>query len=229
MKQLDGSDRWIFREGLHEHVAKCVRLRRTTDLTAGPLRRVINARDRAFRRDSPRGSGRHAAEGGHLPPRVIRPTQHLNLVSLQHVDHPFPRRRPSLRRSGPVGLPRGGQNFRKRLGQNFRNPQRATIGTIRLHLLRVAERVVRRIRRLWFHLASHWPGQPSSPTVTARSPAHPHSAATRHIGIESTTATGGGVLAWTSGRPFRDSTGPASRTTDIALSVISKASRHNGL
>ena len=96
----------------------------------------------------------------------------------------------------------------------------ATIGTIRLHLLRVAGRVVRRVRRLSFHLASHWPGQPSSPTVTARSPAHPHSAATRHIGVESTAATGGGVLAWTSGRPFRDSTGPASRTTNIALSVI---------
>jgi hypothetical protein len=36
----------------------------------------------------------------------------------------------------------------------------ATIGTIRLHLLKVAGRVVRSVRRLWFHLASHWPGQP---------------------------------------------------------------------
>ena len=35
----------------------------------------------------------------------------------------------------------------------------ATIGTIRLHLLKVAGRVVRSVRRLWFHLASHWPGQ----------------------------------------------------------------------
>ncbi len=34
----------------------------------------------------------------------------------------------------------------------------ATIGTIRLHLLKVAARVVRSVRRLWFHLASHWPG-----------------------------------------------------------------------
>jgi hypothetical protein len=34
----------------------------------------------------------------------------------------------------------------------------ATIGTIRLHLLKVAGRVVRSVRRLWFHLASHWPG-----------------------------------------------------------------------
>jgi hypothetical protein len=36
----------------------------------------------------------------------------------------------------------------------------ATIGTIRLHLLKVAGRVVRSVRRIWFHLASHWPGQP---------------------------------------------------------------------
>jgi hypothetical protein len=35
----------------------------------------------------------------------------------------------------------------------------ATVGTIRLHLLKVAGRVQRSVRRLWFHLASHWPGQ----------------------------------------------------------------------
>ncbi|HUL73041.1 MAG TPA: IS1380 family transposase [Vicinamibacterales bacterium] len=35
----------------------------------------------------------------------------------------------------------------------------ATIGTIRLHLLKVAGRVVRSVRRLWFHLATHWPGR----------------------------------------------------------------------
>jgi len=36
----------------------------------------------------------------------------------------------------------------------------ATIGTIRLRLLKVGARVVRSVRRLWFHLASGWPGQP---------------------------------------------------------------------
>ena len=35
----------------------------------------------------------------------------------------------------------------------------ATIGTIRLQLLKVAARVQRSVRRLWFHLASSWPGQ----------------------------------------------------------------------
>lgn len=36
----------------------------------------------------------------------------------------------------------------------------ATIGTMRLQLLKVAGRVCRSVRRLWFHLATHWPGQP---------------------------------------------------------------------
>jgi Transposase DDE domain group 1 len=50
----------------------------------------------------------------------------------------------------------------------------ATIGTIRLHLLKVAGRVVRTVRRIWFHLASHWPGQPlftSCHRALARAPA----------------------------------------------------------
>ena len=49
----------------------------------------------------------------------------------------------------------------------------ATIGTIRLHLLKVAGRVVRSVRRLWFHLASHWPGHPlftACHRVLARAP-----------------------------------------------------------
>jgi hypothetical protein len=50
----------------------------------------------------------------------------------------------------------------------------ATIGTIRLHLLKVAGRVVRSVRRLWFHLASAWPSQPlftSCHRALARAPA----------------------------------------------------------
>jgi Transposase DDE domain group 1 len=50
----------------------------------------------------------------------------------------------------------------------------ATIGTIRLQLLKVAGRVVRSVRRLWFHLASSWPGQPlftSCHRALARAPA----------------------------------------------------------
>jgi hypothetical protein len=35
----------------------------------------------------------------------------------------------------------------------------ATIGTIRTHLLKVAARVSRSVRRIWFHLATAWPGQ----------------------------------------------------------------------
>jgi hypothetical protein len=50
----------------------------------------------------------------------------------------------------------------------------ATIGTIRLQLFKVAGRVVRSVRRLWFHLASAWPGQPlftSGHRALARAPA----------------------------------------------------------
>lgn len=36
----------------------------------------------------------------------------------------------------------------------------ASIETIRTHVFKVAARVVRTVRRIWFHLASHWPGQP---------------------------------------------------------------------
>jgi hypothetical protein len=36
----------------------------------------------------------------------------------------------------------------------------ATVGTIRLRVFEVAGRVCRRVRRLWFHLASGWPGRP---------------------------------------------------------------------
>jgi hypothetical protein len=37
---------------------------------------------------------------------------------------------------------------------------RATIGTIRLRLLKVGARVKVTARRLWFHFASGWPGRP---------------------------------------------------------------------
>ncbi len=36
----------------------------------------------------------------------------------------------------------------------------ATIGTLRLDLFKVAARVRRSVRRLWFHVATGWPGQP---------------------------------------------------------------------
>ena len=50
----------------------------------------------------------------------------------------------------------------------------ATIGTIRLQLLKVAGRVCRSARRLWFHLPSHWPCQSlfsSCHRAPARAPA----------------------------------------------------------
>jgi len=35
----------------------------------------------------------------------------------------------------------------------------ATVGQIRLHLFKIGARVVRSARRVWFHLASSWPGR----------------------------------------------------------------------
>jgi len=36
---------------------------------------------------------------------------------------------------------------------------RSTMATLRLRLFKVGARVQRSVRRLWFHLASGWPGQ----------------------------------------------------------------------
>jgi len=59
---------------------------------------------------------------------VTRPAQHLDLVTLDHVDHPFPRRGAPRRLSYPERPKalRSGQNFRKRSGQSFRNPHAVT-------------------------------------------------------------------------------------------------------
>ena len=50
---------------------------------------------------------------------------------------------------------------------------RATVGTIRTHLLKIGARVVRTVRRIWVHVASGWPGRPLFLTLhaaLARSP-----------------------------------------------------------
>jgi hypothetical protein len=44
----------------------------------------------------------------------------------------------------------------------------ATLGTVRLRLLKLGARVVRSVRRCWFHLASGWPGQPLFALVVHR-------------------------------------------------------------
>jgi Transposase DDE domain group 1 len=50
----------------------------------------------------------------------------------------------------------------------------ATIGHVRLRLLKIGARVVRSVRRVWFHLASSWPGRELFSTIhraLARAPA----------------------------------------------------------
>jgi hypothetical protein len=124
MQQLHRSQQRILRQRLDEDVTIGFGFRGPADLSSCPLGDVIDVCDWRFCRDPSSRLLGDAAERGDLGPRVIRATQDLNLVSLEHVDHPFPRRKPNLRRfSDPVGLPAGGQNFRKGSGQNFRNPQ----------------------------------------------------------------------------------------------------------
>ena len=134
MEQLDRPQSRVLGQCLDENLAIRLGLRWAADLPARPLARVIDGDDWVFGRDPSGRLLRDAAEHRDVAPRVLRPAQNLNLVSLEHVDHPFPRRKPNFRRlSDPVGLPAGGQNFRKGLGQNFRNP----------HLLSMLANVVR--------------------------------------------------------------------------------------
>jgi len=74
-------------------------------------------------------STRDAGESGDFDLTVTGALKHLNLVPLEHVDHPFPRCLVQ-RVCGSKGLAQTGQNFRnsvrqnfrKTLRQNFRNP-----------------------------------------------------------------------------------------------------------
>ena len=124
MQQLHRPQSRVLGQCLHEHRAIGLGLRGAAHLAARVLCRVIDGGDWIFYCDPSGSLLGDAAERRDLAPRVLRAAQDLNLVSLEHVDHPFPRRKLNLRRfSDPAGLPVGGQNFRKGLGQNFRNPQ----------------------------------------------------------------------------------------------------------
>ena len=91
------------------------------DPTPVALAGIVDMRDAAQPRPDERfGPRRRRACDFALP--VPGCSENLNRVPLEHVDHPFPRcvkQRVSLW-EGPA---QSGQNFRKGLGQNFRNPQ----------------------------------------------------------------------------------------------------------
>ena len=125
VEQLHRPQRRIVGQGRQKDLAIRLGLGRAPDLASIPLRVVIHRRDRVLVHDPPDRPDGRAAEGRHVGQRVARPPEHLNLVSLEHVDHPFPRWRWGLQRFSAQGaLRKGDQNFRKRRDQNFRNPHK---------------------------------------------------------------------------------------------------------
>lgn len=66
-------------------------LGRPPDPASRPLGRGLQLHHRFLSLDALHAALRDAGELDHLLQRVPGPAQHLNLVSLEHVDHPFPR------------------------------------------------------------------------------------------------------------------------------------------
>ena len=81
----------------------------------------VNVRDRRLNGDALNASTRNAGERRDLDLTVTGASQNLDFVPLEHVDHPFPRCLVQ-RVCDPKGSAQSGQNFRKRSGQNLRNP-----------------------------------------------------------------------------------------------------------
>ena len=103
----------LFRELRDHERPKRFSLRRPTDPPLVPFRLVVNVTDRYLILDAADASYRHSCQLGHFFLPVAGASQYLDLVTLQHVDHPFPRC--SLQRVWPPKTSgRTGQNFRKR-------------------------------------------------------------------------------------------------------------------
>jgi hypothetical protein len=114
MEQFHRPSRRLLGQRLHRHVAICVAVegrptcRRARSAALSIVVTSVSAGD------APLDSHGHAAQRGDLLPPVPGSPEHLNFVPLEHIDHRFPRQRWNLRRlSHSVGLPAGGQNFRK--------------------------------------------------------------------------------------------------------------------
>jgi hypothetical protein len=113
------------REQFHDQRPKRLRYRGPPNSTSGTFARIVNVRDIGLSFDPTDASERDVGESGDVALAVAGCSEYLNRVPLEHVDHPFPRcvkQRVSLWE----GWAQSGQNFRKGLGQNFRNPQSLT-------------------------------------------------------------------------------------------------------
>ena len=115
---------WLLRELLHHEGAEGLDLGGASYLAALPLRSIVYVSDAGFILDALDASDGHARSSRRVAQAVPGSPKDLDFVPLEQVDHPFPRR---LRRRvwTPTRSGRGGQNFRKRCGQNFRNRQAA--------------------------------------------------------------------------------------------------------
>jgi len=144
-QDLDREELGFPRQQLDDQAPKGLGFRGATDVSPLALLRVIDLRHIRLTPDATDASERDAGELCHLDLGVARSPQNLNLVSFEHVDHPFPRCLRQRVRDPPrcvvrrVWNPRksapndqnfrngSDQNFRKRDDQNFRNPQLVSI------------------------------------------------------------------------------------------------------
>jgi len=120
-EDLDGQERGILREPLHDTRPKRLREGGPPNPAAVTLAGIVDVRDVGLSLDPTNASDRDVGERRDLALPVAGCSENLNRVPLEHVDHPFPRcvkQRVSLWE----GQAQSGQNFRKGLGQNFRNP-----------------------------------------------------------------------------------------------------------
>ena len=140
---LYGQDLGLPGELGHEQCPEGLDLRGPAHAAARALPSRIQRPHRRLSGDALDAAFGDPGELGHLRQPVPGPAQHLDLVSLQHVDHPFPRHTLRWRAFYPVPRPgrRGGQNFRKRSGQNFWNRQPATRAVVAMVATQQVERV----------------------------------------------------------------------------------------
>ena len=113
----------LARQEFGDRRAKRLRLGWATNATCLPFAGTVDVRSRGLKVDALNGATRDAGERGDLVLTVTGPSQNLNLVPFEHVDHPFPRC-VVQRVWDPKGPAQYGQNFRKSVRQNFRKSRR---------------------------------------------------------------------------------------------------------
>ena len=89
---LEGEQVGLLRELRHYQGSVRLSLRGPSNPPANPLCIVVDVADPCLSLDALHASNAYPGQLGYVRQAVARPTQHLNLVTLQQVDHPLPRR-----------------------------------------------------------------------------------------------------------------------------------------